>query len=760
MDLVKWLPAVELVMVSGWVVAGLLAVLAIGAVIRTRMRFAALKRQAAELARAKADLAQAVSSLNETNEDLRTSEARYRGLVDGHGDVLLRKAPDGRLTFVNDIFCLTFGVHRDEVLGTAFHPPMHPDKGGSMLGTLGGGGAGPLRVRYDQHLKTVDGWRWFAWEDFPVRDSESRLLEIQSMGRDITDRKEAEDALTRARDLAETASRSKSLFLATMSHEIRTPMNGILGMTGLLLSGPLTPTQRHYGEMVRESGEALLSLINDILDYSKIESGALELETVPFDPVATCEAVCELLATRAHGKGISLACISIPSMPACVEGDEARLRQVILNLLGNAIKFTDKGGIVLEIGPDEADPGALHIEITDTGIGITEEARERIFDLFAQADSSHARKFGGTGLGLAISKRIVEAMGGSIGVRSVPGKGSTFWVRVKLDPAHAEPGNARSASPSPAATDAEGGALAGQHVLVLTVCQILGNALARQIRLDGGLARVGSPLAIAQCEADGGPEGFTAVIADGQAVDLKALRARAALQESKCLQVLGMEDSGDIPAPTADGPDGYVITPVRRAALHRALTGSGETGTAPEPILPSAAGAAAKRRAEGAAPPVSAPGGSSGLKILLAEDNDINALLASSLLKRAGHDVVRVSSGAEVLPALEKDAVDLILMDVHMPGTDGLEATRAVRAKDAYADLPIVALTANAMPEDRNRCLAAGMDDFLTKPMTPEALYAMLGKWTGVASSSPPSPPGSPAKGPATALPQGSGPER
>ncbi len=700
-----------------WAAAGLLLMAMAATTLWTwgitRRRLRRLERQADELVRAKADLAEAVASLNQTNRDLRQSEARYRGLMDGHGDVLLRKAPDGRLTFVNDIFCGTFGVDRDDVLNTAFHPPMHPDRGGSILGTLAGGGAGPLRVRYDQRLETVDGWRWFAWEDFPVRDSEGRLLEIQSMGRDITDRKEAEQALTRARDMAEAASTSKSLFLATMSHEIRTPMNGILGMTGLLLSGPLTATQRHYAEMVRESGESLLSLINDILDYSKIESGAVELETIEFDPTATVESVCELLATRAHGKSIAMGVVIDPATPVLARGDEARFRQVLLNLTGNAIKFTDQGGVTVTLAPDPTHEDRLRVEIIDTGIGIAEDARERIFDMFAQADSSHARKFGGTGLGLAISKRIVAAMGGQIGVESIPGRGSTFWFTVVLEKLGEEPDLSRR--------------LEDQRVLIVTDCPILGGTFTRQIRLAGGIAETVAPHTLKHPE-DFEPvhdvlaeRPFSAVLVDHDGTEPATLRLNTHLKAARLLRVVTPARRADGANLQKQGYQGYVVKPPRRRDLMDALLRT-EEETAAQPIAP-----APVVMSEPALPDIDC----SGIRVLLAEDNEINAVLAISLLKRAGHQVVRVSNGADVSTALNKKPFDLVLMDVHMPGTDGLEAARAVRADPRFRELPIIALTANAMPEDRVRCLDAGMNDFLTKPMTPDALYAMVQKWAG-----------------------------
>lgn len=681
--------------------------LAIWSYADTRERLRRLREQTEELENAKADLGRVNDALFMANRELRQSEARYRGLVDGHGDVLLRKFPDGRLSFVNDIFCQTFDQKRDEVIGKAYHPLVHPDNAGAILGQLGGGGAGPLRVRYDQRLKTVDGWRWFAWEDFPVRDPDGKLLEIQSVGRDITDRKQAEDALTRARDMAEAASRAKSMFLATMSHEIRTPLNGILGMTGLLLSGPLTPSQRHYADMVNQSGDALLSLINDILDYSKIETGAVHLESVEFDPAQTAEAVVELLAPRAYDKGIEVTTIIDPRTPSKVTGDESRLRQVLLNLAGNAIKFTPEGGVVIRLGPDRHEADRLSFEVRDTGIGVPDEAREKIFDIFAQADSSHAREFGGTGLGLAISKRIVEAMRGAIGVRSSADEGSIFWFTVHLPPV-------KGAGPL---SGVKRGVLADHRLLVASDCAVVRNSVAEQVTLDGATAMAVGVGEITRLSRE---EPFSVVLIDGAAerIDIADLKTRPAFARARMIRLLKPEDRANIKALPDTGYDAFIVKPLRRAALIRWLTVS--------PCLSEEVRQQSVASVRAPETPVPEPTDASGKRILLAEDNKINAILAVSLLNRAGHSVDTVANGEEVLQALERDTYDLILMDVHMPGMDGLEATRRIRAMDQHADLPIIALTANAMAEDRAQCLEAGMNDFLAKPMTPDALYRLI----------------------------------
>jgi PAS domain S-box-containing protein len=707
-------------------VAGIAAVLI--ALSSSAARHRAQDEQNAGLKRFSEVQKRTVERLQLTNAELKENEQRYKGLVDAQGDAILRKWPDGRLTFVNDSFCAIFGVSRDDILGTAFTPGFHPEDPPPLLHNYAETGDRP-RLRYDQRVRTTKGWRWYAWEDYAIRGENGQLSEIQSVGRDITERKEVERAVRAARDRAEQMSKAKSLFLATMSHEIRTPMNGVIGMAGLLLDTKLLPDQRAYAIAVKQSGEALVELINDILDFSKIEAGGLELSRDAFGLRWMVDQVAELLATRAHQKSIEIATCVSRDVPDAMLGDEQRLRQVLLNLAGNAIKFTETGGVTIRVsrapgGPDASGRGLLRLrfEIEDTGIGIAEEAKDRIFGHFEQADSTHSRKFGGTGLGLAISKKIVEAMGGEIGVQSAFGGGSLFWFTAAFAPN-------RLADAGPPPPD-----LSGKRIAVVSASSVLRDAMV--IRLgDNGAAAIGFETA-AEATISLMTGRMDAVLADVNMADGDAETTLRSMRtwmpaDTQLIALLPPLARGRIPDLKAAGATGYHITPIRHGWLERRLAATfsgrnidgGKTQTLP---LNSPAAKDPDAR-------------SNGIHILVAEDNEINTLLTVSLIKRMGHNVDSVRDGAEAIAALEsKPDYDLILMDVHMPGVDGIEATRRIREMEKAKGpgtrprIPIIALTASVMDEDRQNCLAAGMDDFLTKPLDPNSLTAGIARWTKV----------------------------
>ncbi|MDE2630044.1 MAG: response regulator [Alphaproteobacteria bacterium] len=675
---------------------GVIIVYILHSLMVSRQRGDLADKQATQVKSVVVRLEASLAAAAAINARLNQSEVRYKGLVDAQGDAIFRRSPDSRLTYGNDAFFKLFGLNPQTAVGKAFAPELHPDSRAPIFGSFAGLETGRARVRYDQHVRTAYGWRWLAWEDYAVRDNLGRLVEVQSVGRDITERKALEDALTEARDKAEAANRAKSGFLATMSHEIRTPMNGVLGMGRLLLETELRPEQRTYAEAITQSGEALLALIGDILDFSKIESGTLTLEEEEVDVRALTEGVVELLGPRAHAKGIELiACIG-PEIPQSIRADSMRLRQVLTNLIGNAVKFTEKGGVRVDASLLAGrERHYLRFEVRDTGVGVPVEKRKEIFDEFVQADSGHARKFEGTGLGLAICRRLVKAMGGDIGVDAAASGGSLFWFTLP----------SLVVVPAPE----QNAPLAGARVAIITPNGVLREGLAAQVRAAGGETVGLSEDGIRQSNImliDAGTEAEPAP-PTGPLPQVPALVVLTPAARSKLSQLRAM------------GFAGYLVKPVRQSSLVVRLCARLNPGTAGQEMHPAVI--------PPAAPPVQK--GVTGLKVLLAEDNPINALLTRELLRRRGHQVTEVTSGEAAVKAMEEGTFDLLLTDIHMPGMDGIEATRAIRRNEAglfRRRTPIVALTADALETGRRACRDAGMDGFLTKPVEPTQLDDMF----------------------------------
>ena len=679
-----------------------------------------------------------IETLRDEKWEIAEREERYRDLVRAQGDVIIRKDLRGRLTYVNDVFCDTFGKLRTEVIGNTFLPDLPEGERPRMLASFSGLSMPPHRIRYDERALTTRGPRCIAWEEFAIRDEDGKLVEIQAVGRDVTERKDAEEKLAVALEQAKEANRAKSLFLATMSHEIRTPMNGVIGMTKLLLDTKLDPAQRSYAEAVRASGEALLNIINDILDYSKIEAGKVTLEEAAFDPRRVLESVAELLAPRAFDKGLEIVTEISPAVPRMLMGDEARIRQILLNLAGNAIKFTVSGGVVLRLsrtavpaqGAQRSDSKrvGLVLEVEDTGIGMDEQAREHIFDDFAQADQSHARRYEGTGLGLAITKRLVGAMEGRIDVESEEGRGSIFRAHLPLRLAL---GQHDGPAPTP---------LSGLSVIVLNDPPLVGAALARAASAAGADTRLVTDREGLLRALDAGPVDIFICPIDGSAGDGAALaaHARGRVPGLGTLMLLRPQDRDRLVALTQgpDAPfDGYLIRPVRAASLVARLTALRVRHWMPGVGAPATHDYDDTVIEDDMMPPRAPVIGTAPLTVLVAEDNEINALLTRTLLEHTGHTVRLARNGAEAVAALEADAareIDLVLMDLHMPGMDGFAATARIRELETpHAAIPIIALTANAMADDRQACLDAGMDDYLSKPVAAEALDDMLARWAG-----------------------------
>jgi signal transduction histidine kinase/CheY-like chemotaxis protein len=649
-------------------------------------------------------LQDSVEDLSDRNWELRESEERARSFLQAQGDLIVRRDRDDIITYVNDAFCSLADRTRDQLIGTTF---TLGERAGTDTVVLPDGS----RI-YDQMLTTHAGPHWIAWREVSVRAGTGEDTETQSVGRDVTTHVLAERALAEARDQANSANRAKGRFLAMVSHEIRTPMNGILGMADLVLDTDLSPEQATYVRAIKTSGDTLLLLIEEILDFSKIEAGKLDLDARPFSLSTLAEEVVELLSPRALEKQIEIASFVDERLPSEVVGDATRLRQVLLNLVGNAVKFTGKGGVAIVVEPG-AWPDEVSFAVRDTGIGIRPEALGAIFEEFEQAEGGSTRKFGGTGLGLTISKRIVERMGGRIAVESTPGVGSTFTFTLMLP-------RAQSADvAAPAVPN-----LRNTSALIVAPGQTEAQLIARRLAAWGAKTCVVTDEAVALALL---PERtWDTVIVDralGETAPENIVRA-CARTTARRLVLIAPGDRDALGALKAAGFTGYLVKPVRGTSLAARFSPTDATFERCDD---------SERAREWHVRGTDALGHRS-LAILVAEDNDINALLARSLLAKLGHRPTIATTGADAVDAwlaarTAGTPYDLVLMDMHMPDVDGIEATRRIRAAESNskdARTPIIALTANAFIEDREACLAAGMDAFLTKPLDRERLAEAL----------------------------------
>jgi PAS domain S-box-containing protein len=676
---------------------------------------------------------------------------------------------DGRIEWINDAFTRMTG--HGELSAVGFRPS------GFLLGPSTGPQAWP---RIEQHIARGEGFSeelaiaakdghevWVAISGQPINDDAGHVRNYVALANDVTGRRAGEQELRKAKEQAEAANEAKSAFVANMSHEIRTPINGVLGMLHLLAKTPLDDRQSHYAQVARSSAEALLSLVNDILDFSKIEAGKMQLDVSDFDLHACIEEAVEMFGQRAADKKLELACHFHPGVPQYVRADHDRLRQILLNLVNNALKFTLKGEIVIEV--EMAGEGLLRLAVIDTGIGIRQEQMRLLFQDFSQADASTTRKYGGTGLGLAICKRLAELMGGQICVQSVPGKGSTFWFTVLVEPV---------------ATPVQTGAAPRAQVQGMRLLVVDDNATNREILVEElgswGIAvqTAETPSmaleVLAKAAADKSP--FDTLILDMHLPEMTGLELARSIRKGNWSQpaicILSSVDLASDGAQLAELGIGACLTkPVRQSKLRDTVLSLGASPKFHAGQMSSQAPSQPVAPATPAAPAGSAPAASAvapdrnAVKILLTEDNEINQEVARELLADIGLACTLANNGKEALAALEAQRFDLVLMDCQMPEMDGYEATRQIRQREAQGQcfslrgtrLPVIALTAHAIKGDRERCIAAGMDDCVTKPIEPDVLEAAI-KAHLQSSGSPaptaaPAPAAAPPAAPANAAP-------
>jgi len=646
-----------------------------------------------------------VALLSESNRlarTLSTSERRLRGIVDGVADALVTVDSRDAVASVNPAAAALFGFVAEDLTGTPISRIL-PDYANvaavaetSIVETVGRDARGTL----------------FPVEFARGRDVTRAFGETIIILRDITQRKAADEAIRAAHDRAIEAAEVKSQFLATMSHEIRTPINAVVGMSELLLQTPLSEEAREYATTVRDSADSLLVIVNDILDFSKIEAGRMELENVAFAPVVAVENATDILTSAARKKGLALSTYVGPDVPRRVLGDADRLRQVLLNLLGNAVKFTAQGSVTVRAIVDsvEGKRVVLRFSVTDTGPGIAPEVADHLFEPFRQADQSTRRRFGGTGLGLSISRRLVELMGGKIGFDSSLGRGSTFWFTVSFDPVYDDhelhTDLLRDARILVVDAEAEARQVVDQYLLGWgAVATSTANAVhALELARAAAARRCAFDVAVVDRRAGGDALGF-----------LQRLRAIPGCENVPALLIGAADEPSSGPDAKASGFAAVLRKPIRQGVLRDALAAA--LGVEPEKA--AAAAPAAKlehEREEGA------------ISILVAEDNPVNRKLALQQLKKLGYRAHAVADGREAIDAVAHGAYDVVLMDCQMPEVDGFEATREIRRAEAArgGHVPIVAMTANALEGDREACLAAGMDDYLAKPVQLAALRAAV----------------------------------
>ncbi|MCS6319378.1 MAG: response regulator [Nitrospira sp.] len=661
---------------------------------------------------------------------LRAYTTFQKAILDNAGHPIISCKPDGTIKVFNPAAEALLGYSAEEMVGKQSPAVFHDSNQvvarahqfSQELGTTIAPGFDVFVEKCRRNLPNEHEWTYICKDGTrrtvllnvtALREADGRIAGYLGIASDITPLKQAARELLVAKEAAEAANRAKSQFLANMSHEIRTPMNGVLGMTELLLTTTLDARQHHLTKTIQQSGEALLAVINDILDFSKIEAGKLRLEQVDFDIQETVEDAVELFANSAQRKGLELTC-RMPGVPLALRGDPTRLRQALLNLVGNAIKFTPQGeiNVHVEVTAETTETVTLRFVVKDSGLGIPVDAQSRIFEAFSQADGTTTRRFGGTGLGLTIVKELAALMQGQVGVESRVGSGSTFWFTAVLR---------RQPLPTTPSADAEQ-TLAGKRILVVddtaTNRDILHDHL-RAWNAHATLASSGQEALDYLATAADQHQIFDLAILDLHMPDMDGLRLAQLIRSDERgagLPLLMLTSVGhDAHAPGAPHIDSWVTKPVRKSLLRRSLLG----------LLHHI-----PRMAD---PPSVAPTVSNAFRILLVEDTPVNRDVATGMLEILGHHVYAAENGRLGVEAAAQQPFDLILMDCQMPEMDGFTATAAIRRQEAltstHRHVPIIALTANAMEGDRARCLAAGMDDYLTKPFTVAQIQAVLKEW-------------------------------